>query len=87
MFRWLRKDCIQLFKYLHNYYDVDYNNLFCVNVLMFHCTWDIQLKLSNPPQRTNVDFEEAVPPWVWHWRGQNLSGPLIFSASNAHLAF
>ena len=55
---------MQLFKYLHNYYDVDRNNLFCVNVLIFHCTLSSQLKLSKPPQRTGVNFEEAAPRWV-----------------------
>ena len=33
----LRGDWIQVFKYLHKYYDVDHNDLLHVNVPIFHC--------------------------------------------------
>ena len=36
-----------------------------------------------------VDFGEGrrkVPPRVWQWKGQNMSGPLGSLASNAHFA-
>ena len=38
-----------MFKYLHNYYGVDHNDLFYVNVPIFHCTQGNQLKLSKLP--------------------------------------
>ena len=53
-FRRLRGDCIQVFKYLHNYNDVDHSDLFHVNVPIFHCTQGNQLKLSKLPQHTQL---------------------------------
>ena len=38
MFHRLRGDCVQVFNYLNNYYDIDHNDLFYVNVPIFHYT-------------------------------------------------
>ena len=43
-----------MFKYLHNYCDVDHKDLFHVNVPIFYCTRGNQLKLSKLPQHTQL---------------------------------
>ena len=56
-----------MFKYLHKYYDVDHNNLFHVNVPIFHFTRGNQLKLFKLPQHTQFGAKvfglQAVNVW------------------------
>jgi len=54
VFQRLRGDCIQVFKYLNDYYDVDLSCLFQVNLSLSHATRGHNFKLSKLPLHINV---------------------------------
>ena len=53
-YRILRGDCIQVYKYLNGYFDVDWSNLFCLNNMQHHNTRGHGLKLTKLSHSTRI---------------------------------